>query len=93
MYILISMDKEIETKNLFYLLNIIMNVDEEILIFVFVLASKIDRVAQNILTLCILFSILTLPSFRRCASENERNERSCHRLDLKFAIQSVQFHE
>lgn len=93
MYILISMDKEIETKNLFYLLNIIMNVDEEILIFVFVLTSKIDRVAQNILTLCILFSILTLPSFRRCASENERNERSCHRLDLKFAIQSVQFHE
>lgn len=93
MYILISMDKEIETKNLFHLLNIIMNVDEEILIFVFVLASKIDRVAQNILTLCILFSILTLPSFRRCASENERNERSCHRLDLKFAIQSVQFHE
>lgn len=93
MYILISMDKEIETKNLFHLLNIIMNIDEEILIFVFVLASKIDRVAQNILTLCILFSILTLPSFRRCASENERNERSCHRLDLKFAIQSVQFHE
>lgn len=93
MYILISMDKEIKTKNLFYLLNIIMNVDEEILIFVFVLTSKIDRVAQNILTLCILFSILTLPSFRRCASENERNERSCHRLDLKFAIQSVQFHE
>lgn len=93
MYILISMDKEIETKNLFHLLNIIMNVDEEILIFVFVLTSKIDRVAQNILTLCILFSILTLPSFRRCASENERNERSCHRLDLKFAIQSVQFHE
>lgn len=93
MYILISMDKEIETKNLFYLLNIIMNVDEEILIFVFVLTSKIDRVAQNILTLCILFSILTLPSFKRCASENERNERSCHRLDLKFAIQSVQFHE
>lgn len=93
MYILISMDKEIETKNLFYLLNIIMNVDEEILIFVFVLTFKIDRVAQNILTLCILFSILTLPSFRRCASENERNERSCHRLDLKFAIQSVQFHE
>lgn len=93
MYILISMDKEIETKNLFHLLNIIMNVDEEILIFVFVLAFKIDRVAQNILTLCILFSILTLPSFRRCASENERNERSCHRLDLKFAIQSVQFHE
>lgn len=87
------MDKEIETKNLFHLLNIIMNVDEEILIFVFVLTSKIDRVAQNILTLCILFSILTLPSFRRCASENERNERSCHRLDLKFAIQSVQFHE
>lgn len=93
MYILISMDKEIETKNLFHLLNIIMNVNEEILIFVFVLTSKIDRVAQNILTLCILFSILTLPSFRRCASENERNERSCHRLDLKFAIQSVQFHE
>lgn len=93
MYTLISMDKEIETKNLFYLLNIIMNVDEEILIFVFVLTSKIDRVAQNILTLCILFSILTLPSFRRCASENERNERSCHRLDLKFAIQSLQFHE
>lgn len=93
MYILISMDKEIETKNLFYLLNIIMNVDEEILIFVFVLTFKIDRVAQNILTLCILFSILTLPSFKRCASENERNERSCHRLDLKFAIQSVQFHE
>lgn len=93
MYILISMDKEIEMKNLFHLLNIIMNVDEEILIFVFVLTSKIDRVAQNILTLCILFSILTLPSFRRCASENERNERSCHRLDLKFAIQSVQFHE
>lgn len=93
MYILISMDKEIETKNLFHLLNIIMNIDEEILIFVFVLTSKIDRVAQNILTLCILFSILTLPSFRRCASENERNERSCHRLDLKFAIQSVQFHE
>lgn len=93
MYILISIDKKIETKNLFYLLNIIMNVDEEILIFVFVLTSKIDRVAQNILTLCILFSILTLPSFRRCASENERNERSCHRLDLKFAIQSVQFHE
>lgn len=93
MYILISMDKEIETKNLFHLLNIIMNVDEEILIFVFVLTSKIDRVAQNILTLCILFSILTLPSFRRCASENERNERSCYRLDLKFAIQSVQFHE
>lgn len=93
MYILISMDKEIETKNLFHLLNIIMNIDEKILIFVFVLTSKIDRVAQNILTLCILFSILTLPSFRRCASENERNERSCHRLDLKFAIQSVQFHE
>lgn len=93
MYILISIDKEIESKNLFHLLNIIMNIDEEILIFVFVLTSKIDRVAQNILTLCILFSILTLPSFRRCASENERNERSCHRLDLKFAIQSVQFHE
>lgn len=44
----------------------------EFSILIFVLTSKTDRVAGNILTLCILFSIL--PSFRRCASENERNE-------------------